>query len=77
MSRNIEALQRAAKAFVAKPFVRFTVGDISVICSQCRGDRFYLSTPSIRKIAGYSLECARCSHLEYFQKRPTERDDQT
>jgi hypothetical protein len=74
MANTIKALKRAAKAAVAKPFVRYMAGSTPVICSQCRGDMFYASAFGLRHLAGYSLQCERCSHLEHFQKQPTKRD---
>jgi hypothetical protein len=76
MPNTMKALQRAAKAAMTKSYVQFTAEGTPVICSQCRGDKFYVSVPSLRNIAGFSLECERCSHLEYFQKKPTELSEQ-
>jgi hypothetical protein len=74
MANTMKALKRAVKAVAAKPFVRYRAGDTPVICSQCRGDTFYPSISGFRSVAGFSLQCERCSHLEYFQKRPTKQD---
>ncbi len=76
MNKTAVAARRAIKAaFTKPPALRFLVVDTPVKCSQCGGDAFRLSLPSARKIAGYSLECANCSHLEYFRRKPVERSD--
>ena len=73
MAKTTVAVGRAIKAaFKRPPPSRFLAVETPVICSQCRGDAFRRSVLSARKIAGYSLECAQCSHLEYFQREPQE-----
>jgi hypothetical protein len=59
MPNTMKALQRAAKAATTKSYVRFTIEGTPVICSQFRGEKFYVSVPGFRNIAGFSLECEK------------------
>ncbi|MFM1941093.1 MAG: hypothetical protein RI897_75 [Verrucomicrobiota bacterium] len=62
---------------MARP-LEFQVGGRQVACSQCGGHGFrwhgygMMGTRFKPIIEGYALECATCSHLEFFARRPEE-----
>jgi hypothetical protein len=75
MNKTLRALRRGVKAALKAPQPqKFQAQAKPVVCSLCGHDGFERYGPAGFTFAGYGLECSRCSHLEYFAKRPTEID---
>lgn len=78
MKTNIKAIQRGVKAALAGPKPqRFQARSKIIACSHCGGQDFvpydlakWASEDLLRD--HYGLECATCSHLELFTKKPAE-----
>jgi hypothetical protein len=80
MSKTVNAVRRAVKAGIkaasgAPSALKYQAGGKTVVCSHCSGDGFHRYGPLGATFGGYGLECSRCSHIEYFGKRPQEVED--
>jgi len=80
MSKTVNAVRRAVKAGlkaasgVPSP-EKFRAGGKTIICTHCGSDDFEPYGPLGATFGGYALECSKCSHIEYFGKRPKEVED--
>jgi hypothetical protein len=75
MNKTIKALRRGIKAAIGpERSERFEVCGKVVICSHCGSDGFRRYGVLGASYGGYGLECFRCSHIEYFGKKPAERE---
>ena len=80
---TIKAIRRGVKAALAKPTPRtYEAAGKRIVCSHCRGQKFspfhltkFVSEGLLHEQHG--LECATCSHLEWFTKDPVEVENAT
>ena len=77
VNKRIDAVGRAVTAGLkaaseASNSKRFHAGGKAVVCTQCGGDKFRRYGVMGSSFGGYGLECAHCSHIEYFGRRPKE-----
>jgi len=75
MNETVRAVGRAVRAGLkaaseAPSSRKFQAGGKGVVCTQCGSDRFHHYGAGGWSYSGYGLECANCSHIEYFGKRP-------
>ncbi len=78
MGNTIKAIRRGIKAGVSaiqNPHPhQFQAGGKIVACSHCGNDTFELVGVAGLSYAGYGIECSKCSHIQYFRKKPRELD---
>ena len=74
MGNTIKAIRRGIKATVAAvqhPTAhQFQAGGKTIVCSHCGHDGFDLVGVAGISIAGYGIECSKCTHIQYFRKKP-------
>jgi hypothetical protein len=78
MSNTIKALRRGIKAGVNAmqnpKHDRFQAAGKTIVCSHCGNDSFDFIGLSGFSFAGYGIECAKCTHVEYFTSSPAKID---
>ena len=75
MSNTIKAIRRGIKAGVNAmqnpQHDHFQAAGKTIVCSHCGNDSFdYIGVGGF-SIAGYGIECSKCTHVEYFISAPS------
>ncbi len=71
MNRTLSAVRKGIKAALHPPTsFRYEAGGKIVVCSHCGSDAFDWVGVAGISYAGYGVKCVRCTHIEYFGKRP-------
>ncbi len=74
MGNTLKAIRRGIKAGVNAMqhphHSRFQAGGQTVVCSHCGNDTFDLIGVAGMSIAGFGIECSKCTHIEYFTSKP-------
>ena len=78
MSNTLKTLRRGVEAGVdatqsSAPH-RFQAAGKTIVCSHCGGDLFASFGVVGLALAGYGLQCSKCTRLEYFASQPTQLD---
>jgi hypothetical protein len=76
MSNALKTLRRADEAGVdamqsSAPH-RFQAAGKTIVCSHCGSDLFASFGVVGLSLAGYGLQCSKCTRLEYFASQPTQ-----
>jgi hypothetical protein len=75
MSKTLNAVRRGIKAALnAPPSHQYQAAGKTIVCSHCGSDAFERVGVAGISYAGHGVQCCRCSHIEYFGKRPQEVD---
>jgi hypothetical protein len=75
MNKTLKAVRRGIKAaFNPPPSHKFQAAGKIIACSHCGSEGFEWAGVAGISYAGYGVKCCRCSHVEYFGKRPKEQD---
>jgi 4-hydroxy-3-methylbut-2-en-1-yl diphosphate synthase IspG/GcpE len=74
MGNTIKAIRRGIKAgvdAVQNPHAnQFQAGGKTISCPHCGNNAFDLVGVAGISIAGYGIECSKCTHIQYFRKKP-------
>ena len=76
MSNTINALRRGMKAGVAAmqdsvPH-RFEAAGKTIVCPHCGSDSFASFGVVGLSLAGFGLQCSKCTRIEYFASQPSQ-----
>jgi len=76
MSHTLKTLRRGDEAGVdatqsSAPH-RFQAAGKTIVCSHCGSDLFASFGVVGLSLAGYGLQCSKCTRLEYFASQPTQ-----
>jgi hypothetical protein len=78
VSNTIKALRRGIKAgvdAVQHPAPHhFQAAGKTIVCSHCGSDSFASFGVVGLSLAGFGLQCSKCTRLEYFASQPTQID---
>jgi hypothetical protein len=75
MNKTLNAVRRGIKAALKAPRThKYEAAGKTIVCSHCGSDDFEWVGVGGISYAGYGVKCDRCSHIEYFGKRPKELD---
>jgi hypothetical protein len=74
VGNTIRAIRRGikagAKAVQESDPPKFESGGKTIICSHCGSDHLYMVGVAGISVAGYGIECSKCTHIQYFRKKP-------
>ena len=78
ISNTLETLRRGVEAGVdatqSSAPDRFQAAGKTIVCCHCGSDLFASFGVVGLSLAGYGLQCSKCTRLEYFASQPTQLD---